>query len=127
MVLKTGSVLCERPSPSRQWLAALGVSILLGTALLTAPASAQTGTTVERSARGLPAKNIQVGVYLNVLADCTSGTLPAIRLLAPPANGTLKHQARQGQRSTNYKQCLALEVPGFIAILQFKGRFHWHR
>lgn len=122
MVLKTGSVLCERPFPSRQWLAALGVSILLGTALLAAPACAQTGTTVERSARGLPAKNIQVGVYLNVLPDCTSGTLPAIRLLAPPANGTLS--IKRGKVSaTNYKQCLALEVPGFIAFYKSKADF----
>ncbi len=79
-------------------------------------------TTVERSAKGPTAKNIQVGIYLNVLSDCTSGTLPAIRLVNPPANGTIS--IKQGKvRATNYKQCLALEVPGFIAFYQSKPDF----
>jgi hypothetical protein len=79
-------------------------------------------TTVERSAKGPTAKAIQVGVYLNVQADCTSGTLPAIRLVAKPANGTIT--LKQGKvTATNYKQCLALEVPGFIAFYQSKPDF----
>lgn len=84
----------------------------------TAPAP----TTVERSAKGPTAKSIQVGVYLNVQADCTSGTLPAIRLVAPPANGTISIK-RGKVTATNYKQCLALEVPGFIAYYQSKPDF----
>lgn len=85
-------------------------------------AFAQNETTVERSAKGLPARDIQVGVYLNVLPDCTSGTLPAIRLLTPPANGTIN--IKRGKVSaTNYKQCLALEVPGFIAFYKSKPDF----
>ena len=85
-------------------------------------ALAQNETTVERSAKGLPAKDIQVGIYLNVLPDCTSGTLPAIRLLTPPANGTVN--IKRGKVSaTNYKQCLALEVPGFIAFYKSKPDF----
>ena len=79
-------------------------------------------TTVERTARGLPAKDIQVGVYLNVQPDCTSGTLPAIRLLTPPANGTVNIK-RGKVTATNYKQCLALEVPGFIAFYKSKPDF----
>jgi hypothetical protein len=79
-------------------------------------------TTVERSAKGPTAKSIQIGVYLNVQADCTSGTLPAIRLVAPPANGTIT--IKRGKVSaTNYKQCLALEVPGFIALYQSRSDF----
>jgi hypothetical protein len=85
-------------------------------------AVAQNETTVERSAKGLPAKDIQVGIYLNVLPDCTSGTLPAIRLIEPPANGTVN--IKRGKVSaTNYKQCLALEVPGFIAFYKSKPDF----
>lgn len=34
-------------------------------------------------------KNIQVGLYTNVRPNCTSGPLPTIRLVNPPANGTL--------------------------------------
>ena len=78
--------------------------------------------TVERAAKGLPAKDIRVGVYLNVQPDCTSGTLPAIRLLNPPANGAVN--IKRGKVSaTNYKQCLALEVPGFIAFYRSKPDF----
>jgi hypothetical protein len=85
-------------------------------------ASAQAPTTVERSAKGPSAKNIQVGVFLNVQPDCTSGILPAIRLVNPPANGTIS--IKRGKVSaTNYKQCLALEVPGFIAFYQSKPDF----
>jgi hypothetical protein len=78
--------------------------------------------TVDRSAKGPTAKSIQVGVYLNVQPDCTSGTLPAIRLVDPPANGTLSIK-RGKVTATNYKQCLALEVPAFIAFYQSKADF----
>jgi hypothetical protein len=86
------------------------------------PATPAPNTTVERSAKGPTAKAIQIGVYLNVQPDCTSGTLPAIRLVAPPANGTVTLK-RGKVTATNYKQCLALEVPGFIAFYQSKPDF----
>jgi hypothetical protein len=79
-------------------------------------------STVERSAMGPTAKSIRIGVYLTAQADCTSGTLPAIRLVAPPANGTVSIK-RGKVTATNYKQCLALEVPGFIALYQSKPDF----
>ena len=87
----------------------------------TALAQAETQT-VDRSAKGPSAKSIQVGVYLNVQPDCTSGTLPAIRLVDPPANGTVSIK-RGKVTATNYKQCLALEVPAFIAFYQSKADF----
>jgi len=78
--------------------------------------------TVERAAKGEPAKDIRVGVYLNVQPDCTSGALPAIRLVSPPTNGAIS--IKRGKVSaTNYKQCLALEVPGFIAFYRSKADF----
>ena len=40
--------------------------------------------TVERSVKAAPNKDTQIGVYLNVLPDCTSGPLPTIRLATPP-------------------------------------------
>lgn len=77
---------------------------------------------VERSARGPTARNIQVGVYLNVQPDCTTGTLPALRMITQPSNGTIS--IKRGKVSaTNYKQCLALEVPGFIAFYQSKADY----
>lgn len=95
-----------------------------GVALLGLPvvAMAQTARTVERSAQGPTAKDIRIGVYLNVQPDCTSGTLPAIRLLTPPANGAVN--VKRGKiTATNYKQCMALEVPGFIAFYRSKADF----
>lgn len=98
--------------------AAVGLVALL---ISTSVAAAQSRT-VERTARGPSAKDIRVGVYLNVQPDCRSGTLPAIRLLAPPANGTVN--VKRGKiTATNYKQCMALEVPGFIALYRSKADF----
>ncbi|MGM4906696.1 hypothetical protein AB8B21_03485 [Tardiphaga sp. 866_E4_N2_1] len=83
---------------------------------------AATPSVVERTAKGPTARNFQVGVYLNVQPDCTSGTLPALRMVTPPINGTVS--IKRGKVSaTNYKQCLALEVPGFIAFYQSKADF----
>nr|WP_316204160.1 hypothetical protein [Bradyrhizobium sp. SZCCHNS3051] len=87
-----------------------------------APAPGPAQTTVERNAKGVAGKPIQVGIYLNVQPDCSSGPLPAIRLVSPPGNGTVT--IKRGKVSaTNYKQCLALEVPGFIAFYQSKADF----
>jgi hypothetical protein len=78
--------------------------------------------TVERSAKGPANKDLQVGVYINVQPDCTSGTLPSIRLASPPANG--KVTVKRGTvNATNYKQCLALQVPAFIAFYRSNSGF----
>ncbi|MGX9393320.1 hypothetical protein ACWX0K_16495 [Nitrobacteraceae bacterium UC4446_H13] len=95
---------------------------LIGFAGPVAALAQQPPTTVERNAKGQTAKNIQVGLYINVRPDCTSGPLPTIRLVNPPANGTLT--IRRGKvNATNYKQCLALEVPGFVALYKSKADF----
>ncbi|WP_322517586.1 hypothetical protein SR870_08735 [Rhodopseudomonas palustris] len=84
--------------------------------------AAPSAATVERSARAAAGKPVRVGVYLNVQPDCSSGPLPSIRLVSPPRNGTVK--IKRGKISaTNYKQCLALEVPGFVAFYQSKADF----
>lgn len=91
-------------------------------ATLAAPASAQEAQAVERTAKGPSAKPIRVGVYLNVQPDCSSGALPTIRLVNPPANGTV--DVKRGKvTATNYKQCLALEVPGYVAFYKSKPDF----
>lgn len=89
---------------------------------LCSPAALAQEQAVERAARGLAAKDIRIGVYVNVQQDCSSGTLPAIRLVTPPVNGTVN--IKRGKVSaTNYKQCLALEVPGFVAFYKSKPDF----
>jgi hypothetical protein len=50
------------------------------------------------------------------------GNLPALRLVASPANGTIS--IRRGKvTATNYQQCLALEVPGFYCVLLIQADF----
>jgi hypothetical protein len=111
----------QRPRPWKVHAAAAGLAAMMSVSSMGAAAFAQVQT-VERTAKGQPAKEIQVGVYLNVQPDCTSGTLPAIRLVSPPANGAVN--IKRGKVSaTNYKQCLALEVPGFIAFYRSKPDF----
>jgi hypothetical protein len=102
---------------------ALRLGLLLGllVGIGAAPSSAQEQV-IEKTAKGLPGKEIQIGVYFNVLSDCSSGTLPAVRLVSAPANGTVNIK-RGKVTATNYKQCLALETPAFIAFYKSKPDF----
>jgi len=78
--------------------------------------------TVDRSANGAPGTDVRVGVYVNIKSDCTSGPLPSIRLVSAPEHGNIT--IKQGKvTATNYKQCLALEVPGFIAFYRSRADF----
>jgi hypothetical protein len=94
----------------------------IGTVPGEAAAPAPNATKVERSAKGPTAKPIQIGVYLNVRPDCSSGSLPALRLVTSPVNGNITIK-RAKVTATNYKQCLALEVTGFVAFYQSKPEF----
>jgi hypothetical protein len=84
-------------------------------------ALAQDGT-IDRIARGEAGKDIRVGVYTNVQPNCTSGPLPSIRLSTAPAHG--KITVKKGKIDfTNYKQCLALQVPAYIAFYKSQRDF----
>jgi len=95
---------------------------LLIAAVGAASAQAPTETTVERSFRALPNKDTQIGVFLNVLPDCTSGPMPTIRLVTPPTAGKVIVKSAK-VKATNYKSCLALEVPGFVAFYKSPPEF----
>jgi hypothetical protein len=70
---------------------------------------------VNRTASGKPHTDIRVGVYVSIKPDCSSGPLPSIQLTSAPPNG--KVTVKQGKvTATNYKQCLAGEVPAFVAF-----------
>jgi len=85
------------------------------------PATAQVVATTH-TANGQPDTDIRVGVFLNVLPDCTSGPLPSIQLTKPPEHG--KVSVKQGKvTATNYKQCLAFEVPAFIVFYRSRPEF----
>jgi hypothetical protein len=84
-----------------------------------APTSAQApvqapAQVVERTVKALPNRDTQIGVYINVLPDCSSGPLPTIRLVSPPATGKVVVKNAKA-KATNYKACLALEVPAYVA------------
>jgi hypothetical protein len=93
----------------RPTLAVISFSLMLPTlAFAQAP-------TIERQVKGKPDTNINVGIFATVRHNCTAGPLPAVRLVTPPAHGQVT--VKQGKlQATNLKQCLALELPAFIAI-----------
>jgi Trypsin-like peptidase domain len=72
---------------------------------------------IERTVKVPSNKETRIGVYVNLKPDCTSGPLPSIRLISVPEHGkvTIKQAT---VNATNYKQCSALQVPGFVAYYQ---------
>jgi hypothetical protein len=96
------------------------VVIALVVACLTS-ASAQVQT-VNRTVSGQPDTDIRVGVYVSIRPDCTSGPLPSIQLMSPPENGKVTVKKAK-VTATNYKQCLALEVPAFVAVYRSRADF----
>lgn len=78
---------------------------------------------VEREIKAAPGKDVRVGVYTDILPDCTSGPLPSIRLVTPPAHGAVTVK-RGTLRATNIKQCLATEVPVFVAFYHAADGFN---
>jgi hypothetical protein len=89
----------------------------------TAAAWAQSAIqSVERSVKTVPNRHTQIGVYVNVLPDCSSGPLPTIRLATPPAAGKVVVKTAK-VKATNYKACLALEVPAYVAFYKSPPEF----
>jgi hypothetical protein len=82
-------------------------------------ASVQTGwaqaNLIQRNVGASPGRDVRVGVYTSIRPDCTSGPLPAIRLANAPAHGTVTVK-RAMLKATNFKQCLAIDVPAFVAF-----------
>ncbi|HEY1981970.1 MAG TPA: hypothetical protein VGH13_18000 [Xanthobacteraceae bacterium] len=70
---------------------------------------------VEREIKASPGRDVRVGVYTSIRPDCTSGPLPAIRLASAPTHGTVTVK-RGTFKATNFKRCLAADVPAFVAF-----------
>lgn len=106
------------PAKMRYWFAA---ALLFCAAAHDACAQANL---VEHEIKALPGRDMRFGVYTSIRPDCTSGPLPAIRLAGAPAHGTVTVK-RGTFKATNFKQCLATEVPAFVAFYRaaqdFKG------
>jgi hypothetical protein len=77
---------------------------------------------VNHTASGQSGTDIRVGVYVNIRPDCTSGPLPSIKLTSPPENGKVTVK-RARVTATNVKQCLAVEVPAFVAFYRSRADF----
>lgn len=77
---------------------------------------------VERMAKGQPGKDIRIGVYINLEPDCTSGPLPVVRVISKPTHGTVTIK-RVRISGANYKHCVALEVPGRVALYRSNPGF----
>jgi hypothetical protein len=97
------------------------IALLVGS-VSGAVAQAPAETMVERSVKTLPNRDTQIGIFLNVLPDCTSGPLPTIRLVSPPTAGKVIVKAAKA-KATNYKACLALEVPAYVAFYKSPPEF----
>src|SRR5262245_25224694 len=100
----------------RAWLT--GIALIIASAV---PVSAQQQT-VNRAAHGQPDTDIRVGVYANIRSDCTTGPLPSIQLTSPPEHGKVTVKTAK-VRLTNYKQCLAMEVPAFAVFYRSRPDF----
>jgi len=87
------------------------VAFLVATALT----AAAEGDVVERLVKAAPGRDVRVGIYTSIRPDCTSGPLPAIRLVTAPLHGAVTVK-RGTLKATNVKQCLATEVPAFVAF-----------
>jgi hypothetical protein len=84
-------------------------------------ACAQSGL-LDRAVKVVPGQNIRVGIYTDIRPDCTSGPLPAIRLARAPVHGTVS--VKRGMlKATNIKQCLAIDVPAFVAFYHAAADF----
>jgi hypothetical protein len=78
--------------------------------------------TIERTVKGLSNKEIRIAIYINIQPECTSGPLPSIRLTSPPEHGNVTVK-KTTVNATNYKKCLALQVPGFVAFYRSAPNF----
>jgi hypothetical protein len=88
----------------------------------TAPEQGSEEQPVEREVKAQAGRQVRVGTYFSLKRDCTPGQLPAIRLVENPANGAVV--VRSGKvRATNVRQCLAVEVPAYIAFYRSKPDF----
>jgi hypothetical protein len=98
-----------------------GILLVAAIATWTGAANAQSKL-VERSVKATPNSDVQIGIYVNVLPDCTSGPLPTIRLASPPSSGKVVVKTAK-VKATNYKACLALEVPAYVAFYKSPPEF----
>jgi hypothetical protein len=77
---------------------------------------------IERAFTAPAGRETRFAVFTTIRPDCTSGPLPVIRLIENPLNGSVTVRAGKF-RATNVRDCLAMEVPAFIAFYRPKADF----
>jgi hypothetical protein len=99
----------------RFWMLAISALLLAAFVEL---AAAQVETK-ERTVKAQPGQDLRIGVFASIRPDCKSGVLPTIKLKEPPSHGNVT--VKQGKlRTTNFRQCLAVEVPAFVVVYRSK-------
>jgi uncharacterized membrane protein len=88
---------------------------VVAAALCAASAAGAQTTSLDREVKATPGREVRVGIYTSMRADCTAGPLPAIRLSVAPKHGTVSVR-RATLKATNVKQRLAVEVPAFVVF-----------
>jgi hypothetical protein len=88
----------------------------------TAPDEGGEEQPVEREVKAQAGRQVRVATYFSLKRDCTAGRLPAIRLVEKPTNGAVVVRSAK-LRATNVRQCLAVEVPAYIAFYRSKPDF----
>jgi uncharacterized membrane protein len=87
--------------------------------LFTVSAAGAQTTSLDREVKATPGREVRVGIYTSMRADCTAGPLPAIRLSVAPEHGAVTVR-RAALKATNVKQCLAAELPALVAFYRPK-------
>jgi hypothetical protein len=108
-----------KPRCKRSGRFALAAAIALFAGVLAA--RAQDGVT-ERQLKAVAGRDVRVAIYTDIRPDCSLGPLPAIRLAAAPAHGSVTVK-RAMLKATNLKQCLAIEAPAYVAFYRAAAGF----
>jgi len=87
--------------------------------LFTVSAAGPQTPPLDREVKATPGREVRVGIYTSMRADCTAGPLPAIRLSVAPEHGAVTVR-RATLKATNVKQCLAAELPALVAFYRPK-------
>jgi uncharacterized membrane protein len=76
-----------------------GVAAVLYASLATLlfPQACSQTTSIDREVKAAPGREVRVGIYTSMCADCTAGPLPAIRLAVAPSHGTVPCDAQSNK------------------------------
>jgi hypothetical protein len=80
------------------------------------------GNVIEREVKVVPGRDARVSFYSDIKPDCMSGPLPSIRLVLKPEHGTVTVK-RGTLKATNFRQCLALELPALAVFYRGIGDY----